>query len=133
MGGLGNVVREFCVRDDHSDIVAAALDYIRQNFTCNDLSLDAVAEHCQVSSAYLSRLFKRRMGIGYIDYVTDLRMTEARSLLQATTLPVAEIALRVGYLNVSSFRKKFKLATGMSLSEYRQDNRKEEETWENSR
>lgn len=130
---LENVVREFCVRDDHSDIVAAALDYIRQNFTCNDLSLDAVAEHCQVSSAYLSRLFKRRMGIGYIDYVTDLRMTEARSLLQATTLPVAEIALRVGYLNVSSFRKKFKLATGMSLSEYRQDNRKEEETWENSR
>lgn len=124
---LENVVRSFCVQDDHSDIVAAALDYIRQNFTCNDLSLDAVAEHCQVSSAYLSRLFKRRMGVGYIDYVTDLRMTEARSLLHATTLPVAEIALRVGYLNVSSFRKKFKLATGMSLSEYRQDNRKEEE------
>ena len=124
---LEQVVRGVCARDDRSDIVAEALAYIRQEFASSDLSLDAVAEHCGVSSAYMSRLFKRRMGTGYIDYVTQLRMAEAKNLLRGTTLPVAEIATRVGYINASSFRKKFKMITGRSLSEYRQDNREDEQ------
>jgi len=124
--GLKKLVEKACSGNDRNEIVASALAYIRDHFTDNALSLDAVAGHCGVTPAYLSRLFKRRMGVGYIDYVTELRMNEARNLLVATSLPVSDIAERVGYLNVSSFRKKFKLVTGMSLSEYRIESRKEE-------
>jgi AraC-like DNA-binding protein len=121
---LGELILELCKKNDHNDVIASALMYIRKRFTDNTLTLETVADHCQVSSAYLSRLFKRRMGIGYIDYVTELRMHEACHLLTGTTLPISEIALRVGYLNTSSFRKKFKLVTGMNLSEYRNKRRK---------
>lgn len=123
---LEQLVARICDSDDHGEVVAAALEYIRSHFTENTLSLENVADHCGVSAAHLSRLFKKKMGVGYIDYVTELRMNEARNLLIGTALPVAEVAQRVGYLNVSSFRKKFKLVTGLSLSEYRKENRRDE-------
>ena len=104
-----------------------ALDYIREHFTSNDLSLDATAAHCGVSAAYLSRSFKNNMGIGYIDYVTELRMNEARKLLLNTSLSVSDISLRVGYIDVSSFRKKFRQVMGVSIQETREDQRKEDD------
>lgn len=122
---IRQLIERVCEGGNRSEVVAAAVAYIQEHFSENDLSLDTVAAHCQVSSAYLSRLFKRRIGIGYSNYVTEMRMTHAQKLLRETSLLVSEIAQSVGYLDGSSFRKKFKLAIGMSLSEYRNENRRE--------
>ena len=124
---LERIIREICAEVNRSDLMNRALDYIREHFTSNDLSLDATAAHCGVSAAYLSRSFKNNMGIGYIDYVTELRMNEARKLLLNTSLSVSDISLRVGYIDVSSFRKKFRQVMGVSIQETREDQRKEDD------
>ena len=123
---LRRVVEQLCAGDGYGEVVEAALEYIHDHFRDNALSLESVAAHCGVSAAHLSRLLKKKTGTGYIDYVTDLRMNEARRLLAENDVPVTEVAQQVGYLNVSSFRKKFKAVTGVGLSEYRRENRREE-------
>ena len=53
-------------------------------------------------------------------YITRLRMEEAKKLLTQTALPLYEIVSRIGYLDVSSFIRKFKKEVGMTPGEYRE-------------
>ncbi len=68
---------------------------------------------------YLSRLFKSKINLSYIDYLTKVRMENAMKLLAKTKLPVKAIVSRIGYVDDSSFRRKFKALYGISVAEYR--------------
>lgn len=109
--------------DDHtpnlSPSVRRAVAYLRANFTDNNISLDLVARSVHLSRFHLSRTFREQTGHRFIDYLTTLRMAEARSLLSLTDLPVTEICRRVGYHESSHFQRTFKSSFGMSPSEYR--------------
>ena len=54
------------------------------------------------------------MGIGFHEYLTRIRMEEARRLLTATDYPISQIAVTVGYADQSSFTKAFKRVTGIT-------------------
>jgi len=101
-----------------SSFLSPALDYIRTNYA-ESLTLDAVARHIHISSYYLSHLFKDELGITFVDYLTRVRVEEARQLLKHTEFSVQEIALRVGYEDPSYFCKVFKKATGQTPHRYR--------------
>lgn len=97
-----------------SEIVA----YMNQNFT-EDINLETVAARYFISSAHLSRIFKKATGFTFIEYLTDLRIHEAQRLLSETSLRLSEIAARVGYQNHTHFGRMFKLITGNSPRDYR--------------
>ena len=67
------------------------------------------------------------MGMPYIDYLTQVRMEKACQLLTETDMPIKEIVWQVGYIDDSSFRKKFKARYGIRLSDYRKENRPAED------
>lgn len=82
-------------------------------------SLQLVADKFHVSLSYLSQYFKDRTEITILDYVTDLKITKAKHLLETTDLTLKYIAEQVGYLNVSSFIRRFKQVTGLTPGEYK--------------
>lgn len=84
-----------------------------------DLSVQSVADHFDISSAYLFRLFKQVTGTSLMQYIIQRRIGEAQTLLLITELSITEVAQRVGYDNLSHFVKMFSQKVGMSPRQYR--------------
>lgn len=72
-----------------------------------------------MSPSHLSALFRQATGGGPAAFHTSLKMARARSLLDTTTLPVAEIAAAVGYVDPLYFSRHFRRVHGMSPTTYR--------------
>lgn len=83
------------------------------------ISLEEVAEHLHLNASYFSRLFKKEMGITFIEHVTQMKMERAKELLDQTPLTVGAICEQLGYDNQSYFIKTFKTHTGVTPVEYR--------------
>jgi AraC-like DNA-binding protein len=99
-------------------VLAKAMDYISSHFN-EPLTLDDVAEHAFVSSCYVSRLFMRELGVGFVNYLTSVRMDNAKRLLSETQLKVFEVAELSGIPDAHYFAKLFRKSTGISPSGYR--------------
>ena len=99
-------------------IIQEALDYIEQHF-CENISLADVAEAISISKNYLANLFKKELDITLINYVTNLRIEEAKRLLRQGNLKMYEVAGAVGYNDYAYFSQLFKKHTGVTLSAYK--------------
>lgn len=97
--------------------VRSALDYIAARYA-GDLSLTEVAEAVGAGVTYFCELFKREVGVGFADYVSSLRIEEAKRLLSEGSLKVREVAVRVGYRNANYFSRVFHRRTGVRAREY---------------
>ena len=107
---------------DESDPTAAAVEYIREHLSDQNLSNEELAKQCGFSEVYLRRLFKEHRGITPKQYILDLRLKKARELLTNSGLRVSEIAELCGFSSVYHFSRAFHSAVGMPPSEYgRQD------------
>jgi len=93
---------------------------IQEEFANPELNLETIAQRVYLHPTYLSELFKETTGQKFIDYVTDVRMEEARRILRETDAKMYEVALAVGYTSPkyfsTLFRKRFQL-TPMSYRE----------------
>ena len=79
-----------------------------------------MSDRFNLSADYISTMVKKETGSAFKEYVTLLRISEARRLLmEDKSLTVRDAALRVGYRKASNFSKKFKELTGMLPSEIR--------------
>ncbi len=106
--------------EKRSIYVERAVSYINKSFAM-DLSLNIVAEHIKLSSFYLSRLIKQELGVSFIEYLTKVRMEEAKRLSLETSLTIKEIAERCGYSNDTYFCKVFKRYTNKTIGEFRRE------------
>lgn len=119
--GNGSAQGEGQPRDEHSasNRIDGAVSFIRENYTSHGLTLDLAARAAFMSKYHFSRTFKKQLGCRFIDFVTDLRMERASSLLLETNLPVADICDRVGYRDISHFQRTFRTTYATSPSAYR--------------
>jgi AraC-like DNA-binding protein len=99
------------------------LDYVAEHAADRMLSATGVADHFGMERASFSRYFKRHNGATFVDFVSALRVENAKELLQTTNLPISEIVMRIGYSDASAFIKKFRKYTGTTPSAYRSDRR----------
>ena len=97
-----------------------AMGYIRANFMSN-ITLDDVAAHAHVSPYYLSHLFRERLGVTFVEYVTRVRMEMAKDYLIHTRLPVSVIAERLGYDDPGYFGKVFRKYAGVTPLGFRRE------------
>lgn len=101
--------------------VIKLVEYVNANYMDRNLSLDERAEQLDVDIVHLSRYFKAKMGLNYIDYLTQVRLNKAKQLLVQTVFPIKEIADSVGYES-SYFNRIFKKNYNMTPGEYRKRN-----------
>ena len=106
------------IRQKMDKPVSMAVQYIKEHYQ-EQISLEDAASAGNVSPNYLSKLFRNEMGIGFLDYLTQIRLKESEKLLEGTNLSIREIAAKVGYLDEKYYSKLFKKATGIKPSEYR--------------
>jgi two-component system response regulator YesN len=99
--------------------IMKAVDYIKNHFD-RDLSLDEVARVVDVTPYYFSKIFKAEEGVNFIDYLTTLRVDEAKRLLMSDECAVKEISQRVGYQDPNYFSRIFKKTTGFTPTEYKE-------------
>ncbi|WP_256762453.1 response regulator [Cohnella sp. WQ 127256] len=102
----------------HSRKVRQALDYMEKNFADEDVGADAIARHLGISRDHFRHVFKEETGQTVLDQLTDIRMNNARRLLNEGKYKIYEIAELVGYRNSQYFSQVFKKTMGMSPLEY---------------
>lgn len=100
-------------------ILRKAIDYINEHYS-EPLTLNEVAEHTYVTTFYISRMFKKELGISFIDYLNDIRIEKAKELLKDVRYKSYEVASLVGIPDPHYFSKLFKKYSGISPSEYRE-------------
>ena len=105
--------------ESSNDAIEAAKKYIESNYTDN-ITLEDVSREVNISSYYLSRIFKEGTGENFIDYLTGLRMDKAKELLATTQYSMKEICAKVGYSDPNYFSKTFKKNVGVTPTEYRE-------------
>lgn len=93
--------------------------YIDDNY--ENVSLEDVSEVFHLSLHYVSRLFKKKTNMNFSDYLVQVRMENARIMLNNPESLISEICCRVGYTDPRSFSKAFKKIYGVTPSEYKRD------------
>jgi YesN/AraC family two-component response regulator len=95
------------------------LDYVNRRYCDGDISLERIADEHDVSVSFLSRFFKEQVGQTFTDYLSELRMNEAKQRLIHSQQSVGQIVEEIGYMNVSNFVRKFKKEEGVTPGQYR--------------
>jgi two-component system response regulator YesN len=99
--------------------VKRIIDFLDLHYA-EKINLDYAASLAGMNSAYFSRLFKKECGVGFVEFLTRLRMDQAKRLLETSDAKLLEVAEKVGFEDVNYFSKSFKKYTGISPSEYRE-------------
>ncbi len=99
--------------------IRLAIEHIDANFRDDLISLESVSEVVGLNSSYFSALFKRSTGVGFAEYLLDLRMSEVKRLLVETNRTIAQIALDVGYHDPKHLARLFKRHYQIKPNEYR--------------
>lgn len=108
-------------RSSHSRQLSERIaHYIEQHYADDMLSLTTIAEHFQLTPQYLSTLFKKQMGLNLTDYLTRVRIDEAKKLMEDKKLTFAQIANKIGYANDIGFIRVFKKLEGTTPGKYRE-------------
>jgi len=102
----------------HSKQVVKCIDYISQHLH-DKISMEELAQHVQLNETYLSKLFKKEMGISVSEFIRDKKIEEACALLRYSDKSSIEIATDLGFSSHSYFISIFKKVTGMTPKEYR--------------
>lgn len=123
---LGVLVRN-CARADgetanpdaaRREQLRPVLSYVEEH--CRErVTLEEVAEVAHLSPSRVRHVFREVSGVGFKEYATRVRLTEAKRLLLATDLSVAEVAETVGYTNLHQFYTVFHRYCSLLPAEYR--------------
>jgi transcriptional regulator GlxA family with amidase domain len=106
-------------RSAHADsVVRRAEDWLRRHYREPQAVASVVAE-CGIPERSLKRRFVTATGSTVIGYVQNLRIEEAKRLLESGEMALDEIAAAAGYENPAFFRKLFKRTTGLTAGNYR--------------
>ncbi|MEK3847712.1 MULTISPECIES: AraC family transcriptional regulator [Paenibacillus] len=93
-------------------------DYIEMHY-CDRVTIEQIAEHVGVDRAHFSRKFHSTFLISPAKYLQNLKINEAKRLLEQTTYNLSIIAQSIGYTDMSTFSKAFKKTAGIPPREYR--------------
>ncbi|SFR59838.1 AraC-type DNA-binding protein [Marinobacter gudaonensis] len=106
------------VNDRSMHRINKAITYIKRNFR-NGISLAKVSEVVSMSPSHFCRVFKKKYGVGFIDYLNKTRVENACELLHSSDDTVSSIAYECGFSHLSSFNRNFQKYVGQSPTNYR--------------
>ncbi len=104
-------------------ILKRITDYMKEHYGNEELSMKDVAKQAYISVSYMGIILKKETGKTFIEYLTEIRIEQARRYLTETELKNYEIAIKCGYSNPAYFSTVFKGVTGKSPSAYRKESK----------
>ena len=105
---------------DVSEPIKLCIDYIKEHYQ-EKIKLEDLGVITGYVPLHVLRIFKQQTGKTPHEYAANLRLMEARNLLESTLLPVSEIAFRVGFSSASGFQIAFQNRFGISPGKYRRE------------
>lgn len=97
--------------------VEYALQYIKYNY--DRITVNDIAKYIGINRSYLTSIFKKKLSVPPQQYLMHYKLKKAEALITNTTLPIQDIATKVGYDNPLTFSKMFKQTYGLSPRNYR--------------
>ncbi|RME20756.1 MAG: AraC family transcriptional regulator [Candidatus Zixiibacteriota bacterium] len=105
-------------------MVQETVAYLHHHLFDPDFSVATLRDTLRLHDHNVSSVFAACLGSGIRAYVNRRRVEAAQMLLRQTTASITEVALAVGYANVSTFTQAFRRATGLTPTTYRQAQKK---------
>lgn len=105
----------------HDELVENAKELIKLNYTRADFSVSDIPEMLFISQRHLSAIFRERVGMTPVAYLSEIRLTAAANLLQKKELTVSELCRAVGWGDELYFMKRFKRKFTLTVKEYREN------------
>lgn len=100
------------------DRLSAVFRYVKENYH-EDISLANISKLANLSPPSFCRLFKSKTKKHFVEYLNEVRISNACKYLMETDTGISEIAYKCGYKTVSNFNKIFKKITGGTPKEYK--------------
>ena len=102
--------------------VIEAVRFVESNYV-RDLDFISLAATLNLSASRLRQLFKQQTGVSLGKYLRQVRMQQARHLLETSFLKIKQIAEQVGIGDTSHFVRDFEKQFGLSPAQYRKSHR----------
>ena len=80
--------------------------------------MNEAAEYIGVNSSYLSRIFKEDCGIGFVEYLNNVRISHAKQIIETNRMKLKDVVKEVGFNNYTYFFKVFKDVLNVTPVEY---------------
>ena len=107
------------LKKTHNQRIVEITQYIDLNYQ-DDLTINKIAHHFNISSGHLTKLFKMHMHITPKEYITKIRLQNAHGDVILSDETIMEIALKNGFPNVKAFNHEFKKVYEITPLHYRQ-------------
>jgi YesN/AraC family two-component response regulator len=105
--------------DKTQDLIRQAMEYVRTHYPDPNLSLDSIAGTLMVSAGHMGRVFAGHSDTHLSEYISQVRIDHAKTMLTETDLTVQTIAESVGVTNSTYFFTLFKKYVGTTPARYR--------------
>jgi two-component system, response regulator YesN len=106
----------------HNDIMKDNLvQFIHINYSDMNLNVHMVANKFEMNPVYISRFAKEQLGDSLLDYINKVRLEKAKQLMKSGRLSAADIAIKTGYCNISTFIRVFKKYEGMTPGQFKKE------------
>lgn len=115
---MAALYREYFIGANIPKVIEKAVKEIHARYADSSLTVGGIAAHAGVSEVYLRRVFREHFGVSPKQYVTDLRIEYAKSLLGIGGIPIAEVATRSGFTEPKHFAVAFRKKTGYPPSKH---------------
>jgi YesN/AraC family two-component response regulator len=115
---LEELVEDIKMKSPDEKLLERVMTAINHNLNNADLSVDRIADEVGISRVHLHRKMKELTGQTPHDFIRNIRMKKAASLLSAGDMNVSEVMYACGFSNAASFSTVFKKMYGMSPREY---------------
>lgn len=107
--------------EENDERIISHITRYMQEHLSEEISLSVLADVFHLSPQYISQLFKNEIGVGFLAYLTNIRIEKAKKLLLSTALSVTEISTNAGYSDYRVFTKVFKKTEGITPSQFRRE------------
>lgn len=121
---LMHIERERIHTSSHGpeDRLNEAVDFIHDNFTTGNFSIDELADLCNMSGTYFRKLFLKKYHMSPLEYINKLKLQYAIELLKSNYYTISEISEKCGFKNIYYFSSFIKKHTGLSPSKLANSN-----------
>ena len=117
--------RDDITKQRYAQLIDKAKAFIQEKYNDENISLNSVAEHVNMSASHFSVIFSKETEKTFTEYLTEIRINKAKELLRCTSMKTSDICFEIGYKNPQYFSYIFKKINHCTPRDYKQLGRDE--------